>query len=62
MFVHLPIGSPAFMFVFAQQASNLRTGVRFVFSHARREAIDEKQPDGSINRRAIFRFQKFIVI
>jgi hypothetical protein len=60
--VHLPIGSPAFMAVFFMTLDRKILPFRIVFSHSDRVSIDEKQADGSIVKRAVFKFIKFIEI
>jgi len=60
--VHLPIGSPAFMAVFFMKLDRVSLSFRIVFSHSDRVSIDERQEDGSIVKRAVFKFIKFIEI
>jgi len=60
--VHLPIGSPAFMAVFFIKLDRNTLPFQIVFSHSDRVSVDEKQADGSIVKRAIFKFIKFIEI
>ncbi len=54
--IHLPIGSPAFMFLFSRESY----GIISVFSHAEREVIETKKDDGSVVKTSVFKFKKFI--
>ena len=60
--LHLPVGSPAFMAIFFIHLDREKLHWRIVFSHSDRVSVDEKQADGSIVKRAIFKFIKFIEI
>ncbi len=60
--LHFPIGSPVFNAIFFLRLNRERFKIRIVFSHTERVSIDEKQPDGSIIKKAIFKFVKFIEI
>ena len=60
--VHLPIGSPAFKAVFFMKLDRRTLPFRIVFSHSDRVSVDERQADGSIVKRAVFKFVKFIEI
>lgn len=59
--VHLPIGSPYFMAVFFRKFPE-ESRIRFVFSHSDRVSVDEKQPDGSVVKKGVFKFVKFLVL
>lgn len=61
VYVHLPIGSPAFMFALARELTSFYGEVTPVFSHSERISVEEQQPDGSVIKRAVFRFKKFII-
>lgn len=59
LYVHLPAGSPAFMWVLSLVWPY---GWAIpVFSHSRREVIEEKKDDGSVVKRSVFRFEGYIV-
>ncbi len=64
VYVHMPIGSPSFMFLVAHMW-NERLGylgkVVPIFSHSERIVQETKREDGSIEKRTTFKFQKFIV-
>ena len=62
VYVHLPLGSPAFMFMFGQVVGSRGKweGMKFVFSHSERVSIDEKQEDGSVVKRSVFKFSHLI--
>ncbi|HMV45729.1 MAG TPA: hypothetical protein PK079_21230 [Leptospiraceae bacterium] len=60
--LHLPIGSPAFMALFFMKLDREKLPCRIVFSHSDRVSVDEKQEDGSVVKRAVFKFVKFIEI
>ena len=61
-YVHLPVGSPAFMFAFALKKGEgyWATNVHYVFSHSERRSIEETLPSGEVVKKAIFEFKKFI--
>jgi hypothetical protein len=61
VFVHLPIGSPAFMFVFAR-TSGSHVNVRFLFSHTRRMIEESIGLDGEPTKKTSFIFENFITI
>lgn len=58
--LHLPIGTPAFMYVLARQPA--RASVKVVFSFSLRRSEDVPQPDGTIRKQQVFDFQKFLEI
>lgn len=59
--LHLPIGSPAFMWHLAQELAAFdQSAPRVVFSHSRRESVDVPQADGTVRKQAVFTFEKFI--
>jgi len=59
LYVHLPAGSPAFMWCFANVFSH--KFLKAVFSHTRRITEEVQQPDGSVVKKSVFRFERFIV-
>jgi len=59
LYVHLPTGSPAFMWALAGVFPHAYAVP--VFSHTRREVVEQTLPDGSVQKRSVFRFEKFIV-
>ena len=62
VYVHLPIGSPAFMFKLGMVIGlhGRWKNMKFVFSHSERVSIDEKQEDGSVVKRSAFKFSHLI--
>ncbi|MCB1188928.1 MAG: hypothetical protein H7A23_05605 [Leptospiraceae bacterium] len=60
--LHFPIGSPVFNALFFLHLNREKFQIRIVFSHTERVSVDERQPDGSIIKRAVFKFVKFIEI
>lgn len=60
IYFHFPIGSPALMALFFCKYGKEPFPASFLFSHSERISIDELQGDGSIVKRAVFKFQKFI--
>lgn len=66
LFVHLPCGSPALMWEFCGIIGGavplLDCVFNAVFSHSVRESVETIQPDGSVVKNSVFRFQKFIVL
>lgn len=59
--LHLPIGSPAFMWHLAQELARFgKSAPRVVFSHSRRESVDMPQADGTVRKQAVFTFEKFV--
>jgi hypothetical protein len=66
LFVHLPCGSPALMWEFCGIVGGavplLDCVFNAVFSHSVRESVETIQPDGSVVKNSVFRFQKFIVL
>ena len=67
LYVHLPIGSPAFMFAFARHYTEPSEGdeprTRFVFSHTRRDSVEIADVEsGLTEKRTIFRFIKYIIL
>lgn len=61
VYVHLPIGSPAFQCALARELMTFYGEIIPVFSHSERISVEEQQPDGSVIKRAVFKFKKFIV-
>lgn len=60
IYFHFPIGSPALMALFFLKYGKESFPAKFLFSHSERMSIDELQSDGSIVKRVVFKFQKFI--
>jgi hypothetical protein len=60
--LHMPIGSPAFMAIFFMKLDREKNPCRILFSHSDRLSIEEKQADGSVIKRGVFRFVKFIEV
>jgi hypothetical protein len=60
LYVHLPVGSPAFMFILAQIFPNAYATP--VFSHSGRIVQEVQNPDGTVTKKSIFKFEKFIVL
>lgn len=62
VYVHLPLGSPAFMFKLGMVIGlhGRWKNMKFVFSHSERVSIDEKQEDGSVVKRSVFKFSHLI--
>ncbi|MCX7998302.1 MAG: hypothetical protein N3A69_05035 [Leptospiraceae bacterium] len=60
IYFHFPIGSPALMALFFLEYGRHPFEVKFLFSHSERVSIDELQSDGSIVKKVIFKFQRFI--
>lgn len=54
VYLHLPVGSPAFMFALSQRIVILRKIIP-LFSHSQRVSVDEPQPDGSVVKRSVFK-------
>lgn len=62
LIVHFPIGSPAFNAIFFEMLDRRALRIRIVFSHSDRVSVDEVQSDGSVVKRAVFKFIKFLEI
>ncbi|MDX1957341.1 MAG: hypothetical protein SFU98_02150 [Leptospiraceae bacterium] len=60
--LHFPIGSPAFMALFFLQYDKTNMRYRIVFSHSERKSMEELQANGSVIKKGIFQFVKFIEI
>ncbi len=62
VYIHFPIGSPAFQYVFTIifHTLNIPTNLHLVFSHSNRIANEIQLPDGSVKKEFIFKFQGFI--
>lgn len=64
-YVHLPCGSPALMWAMAGltmgQNPHLPLKLTPVFSHSVRESVEEIQPNGTVMKRSVFRFESFIL-
>lgn len=61
--IHLPIGSPSFMFCLSREIMDAWfTGCDWiiVFSHTDRMSEEITQPDGSIKKITKFKFKKFV--
>ena len=65
IYIHLPIGSPAFMWQFSKLFER-NTPIGFkekvipVFSHSERQVEELVLPDGTVEKKSIFKFQSFI--
>lgn len=59
VYVHLPIGSPAFMFILSSTLLTM-PNLYPVFSHTEREVIEETQENGTVIKKNVFRFKGFI--
>jgi hypothetical protein len=60
LYVHFPCGSPALMWMLARNRSE-DWDFTPVFSHSVRDSVETVQPDGSISKQSVFRFEKFII-
>lgn len=60
LFLHFPIGSPAFMFVFASRIGKDWNDLYILFSHSKRVSEEITLPDGSVKINKLFKFEKFI--
>jgi hypothetical protein len=64
--VHLPCGSPALMWklcdLIGGAVGHLDCVFDAVFSHSVRDSVETLQPDGSVVKNSVFRFEKFIVL
>ncbi len=58
LYVHLPTGSPVFMWVLGYYFPH--TYCCPVFSHSRRVVEEVPQPDGTVIKKSVFRFEGFI--
>lgn len=60
--VHLPAGSPALMWKFCDLIGSYIDCVPYaVFSHSVRDSVETVQPDGTVIKKSVFRFEKFII-
>ena len=60
--VILPVGSPAFMFLFAQKIAKMRIDgieTEFWFAHSERKSV-ETITDGTVTKKSIFEFRGWI--
>lgn len=57
--IHLPLGSPAFMFTLGRIIDHIND-LTVIFSHSERVSVEEKLEDGSVAKRSIFKFSHFI--
>jgi hypothetical protein len=62
LLVHFPIGSPAFQAIFFQKLDRKSLPIRILFSHSDRVSVDEIQPNGSVLKKGLFQFVKFLEI
>jgi len=62
LLVHFPIGSPAFQAIFFQKLDRKSLPIRILFSHSERVSVDEIQPNGSVLKKGLFQFVKFLEI
>jgi len=61
IYFHLPIGSPAFNYVFAGLMGKLaQFKGKILFSHSERVSKEVALPDGSVKKENVFLFKKFI--
>jgi hypothetical protein len=58
--IYQPGGSPAFQAVLSRKAKDM--GVTLYYAHSVRESKEEKLPDGSVKKVAVFRHQGWIKI
>ena len=58
LYVHLPVGSPAFMWILHDFFPHAYCTA--VFSHTRRVVEEIPQSDGSIVKKSVFKFEGFI--
>jgi len=58
LYVHLPVGSPAFMWILQHHFPHSYCVP--VFSHSKRIVKEIPQPDGSIVKKSLFKFEGFI--
>ena len=58
-YIHLPIGSPAFMFILAPAIIEMENVIP-VFSHSEREVEEVESDDGSVIKKSVFKFKGFI--
>jgi len=65
LFVHLPCGSPALMWKFCDlvggAVAHLDCVFHAVFSHSVRDSVESTEPDGTVIKKSVFRFEKFII-
>lgn len=61
-YIHLPIGSPAFMWLLSIYAHDTRhlEEHNYLFSHSTRVSEEIVKPDGTIEKKQIFMFERFI--
>lgn len=62
LLIHFPIGSPAFQAIFFQKLDRKSLPIRILFSHSERVSVDEIQPNGSVLKKGLFQFVKFLEI
>jgi hypothetical protein len=69
--VHFPISSPYVMALFWRKYGSSPTEpnwkvvtekAKFVFSHTDRVTVEEPQPDGSVVKKSVFKFKKFVAV
>jgi len=58
LYVHLPVGSPAFMWILGYYFPH--TYCVPVFSHTERIVEEIQQPDGTVVKKSVFKFEGFI--
>lgn len=56
--VILPIGSPAFMFIFAKRANTMSANC--LFAHSIRQSVERTNADGTVTKTQVFNHLKFI--
>ncbi len=62
LLIHFPIGSPAFQAIFFQKLDRKNLPIRILFSHSDRVSVEEIQPNGSVIKKGLFQFVKFLEI
>ena len=62
LIVHFPIGSPVFNAILFSKLDRMELPFRILFSHSDRVSIDKKLEDGTIIKKTVFKFIKFLEI
>jgi len=61
VYFHLPLGSPAFNFIFAGIIANLvQFKGKILFSHSERVSKEIALPNGTVRKENVFKFVRFI--
>ena len=63
----LPVGSPAFMFLFSKKRAwwdmdGIGDNYKVFFAHSERESKDQPQPDGSVKKISVFKHVRFFEV